>query len=290
MRSPPQIVRLAGRQIAVEDAGPKSGFPVIVHHGGTRHLFPGAVRDAQANGLRLIGYDRPGQGKSDPQPGRVVADCAEDVRAILAHLGISRVGVWGSSGGGPYALATAALLPEAVASVCLFASLGPHGRPGLDFAEGMGDGLRQEVRVFFGEPGRARARFQAQSAEFAPLASSPAWWMGRWGDRAGQDAAYSQEWADYLALVNRDGYANGGEGWWEDWSASFLPWGFDLATIQAPVALWHGLQDSTPPAAHSRWLAEHIPHVTAHFPPGEDHSNVEENNRGAAITWVCDHI
>jgi hypothetical protein len=27
---------------------------------------------------------------SAPQPGRIVADCAEDVRAILTHLGISR--------------------------------------------------------------------------------------------------------------------------------------------------------------------------------------------------------
>ena len=289
MRSP-QLIRLARRQVAIEDAGPESGFPVIVHHGGTRHLFPGAVRDAQASGLRLIGYDRPGQGQSTPQPGRVVADCAQDVQAILAHLGISRAAAWGSSAGGPYALATAALLPQTVASVCLFASLGPYGQPGLDFAAGMGEGFHDDIRVFFEDPRRARAGFRAQSAEFAPLASWPAWWMDRWGDRAGQDDAHSQEWADYLALVNRDGYADGDEGWWEDWSASFLPWGFDLAAIQAPVALWHGLQDTSPPAAHSRWLADHIPHATAHFPPGEDHTNVEENNRSAAIAWVRSHM
>jgi len=42
------------------------------------------VRDARAHGLRLISYDRPGQGMSTPRPGRVVADCAEDVQAILA--------------------------------------------------------------------------------------------------------------------------------------------------------------------------------------------------------------
>ncbi len=64
----------------------------------------------------------------------------------------------------------------------------------------------------------------------------------------------------------------------------------DLATIQAPVALWHGLQDTTPPPAHSRWLADHIPHATAHFPAGQDHTNVEENNRRAAIAWVRSHM
>ena len=290
MRPPPQFVRVADRQVAVEDAGPESGFPVIMHHGGTRHLFPGAVRDAQASGLRLISYDRPGQGMSAPQPGRVVADCAEDVRAILTQLGIPRAATWGSSVGGPYALAAAALLPEAITSVCVFASLGPYGAPGLDFTEGMSEGFREEIRVFFGDRGRARAEFQAQSAEFAALSSSPAWWMDKWGDRAGQDAAHSQEWADYLALVNRDGYAAGDEGWWEDWSATFLPWGFDPATIQASVALWHGLQDTAAPPGHSRWLAAHIPHATAHFPADQDHTNIEENNRSAAIAWVRSHI
>jgi pimeloyl-ACP methyl ester carboxylesterase len=290
VRPPPQLVRVVGRQVAVEDAGPASAFPVIVHHGGTGHLFPAVVRDARAHGLRLISYDRPGQGMSTPRLGRVVADCAEDVQAILAQLGISRAAVWGSSVGGAYALATAALLPEAIASACVFAPLGPYGAPGLDFTQGMSDGFREEMRVFLDDPGRARAEFQGRSAEFARLSSSPGWWMDRWADRAGKDAAHSQEKADYLALVNRDGYAGGDEGWWEDWSASFLPWGFGPAAIQAPVALWHGLRDTAAPPAHSRWLAAHIPHATAHFPADEDHTNIEENNRSAAIAWVRSHM
>jgi len=145
----------------------------------------------------------------------------------------------GVLGRGPYALATAALLPEAITSVCVFASLGPYRAPGLDFTEGMSEGFREEIGVLIDDPGWARADFRTRSAEFARLSSSPAWWMDKWGDRAGKDAAHSQEWADYLALVNRDGYTGGDEGWWEDWSASSLPWGFDIASIQAPVALWH---------------------------------------------------
>jgi pimeloyl-ACP methyl ester carboxylesterase len=182
------------------------------------------------------------------------------------------------------------LLPEAITSVCVFASLAPYEAPGLDFTEGMSEGFREEIRVFSSDPGRARADFRTRSAEFGRLSSSPAWWMDRWGERAGQDAAHSQEVADYLALVNRDGYAGGDEGWWEDWSASFLPWGFDLAAIQAPVALWHGLKDAAVPPAHSRWLAGHIPHATAHFPADQDHTNIEENNRSAAIAWVHSHM
>jgi pimeloyl-ACP methyl ester carboxylesterase len=178
------------------------------------------------------------------------------------------------------------MLPEVITSVCVFAPLAPHGAPGLDFTEGMSDGFREQIRVFIDAPGRARANFRARSAEFARLSSSPAWWMDRWADRAGKDAAHSQEKTDYLALVNRDGYAGGDESWWEDWSASFLPWGFDPASIQSPVALWHGLQDTAALPAHSRWLAARIPH----FPADQDHTDIEENNRSAAIAWVRGHM
>jgi pimeloyl-ACP methyl ester carboxylesterase len=291
MSPAPRIVQLGRRKLAVEDSGPKAGFPILIHHGaGSRHLFPPAVREAKQAGFRLVSYDRPGFGGSTPMPGRVVGDCADDVRAIFADLGISRAAVWGSSAGGPYALATAALLPQTVAAVCLFAPLGPYGEPGLDFADEMGDGFGEEIRVFFEEPARARAEFRTGSAQFAPLASSAQWWMDRWAGRAGTDAAHSQEWADYLALCHRDGFGDSDEGWWEDWSASFQPWGADLSAIKAPVILWHGLQDTSPPPAHSRWIAARIPHVTAHFPAEQDHTNVEENNRAAAFTWTRQHI
>jgi len=61
----------------------------------------------------------------------VIAGCAPDVKAVLSELGISRIAAWGFSGGGPYALATATLLPDAVAAVCVLASLGPYRVPGL---------------------------------------------------------------------------------------------------------------------------------------------------------------
>jgi len=65
------------------------------------------------------------------------------------------------------------------------------------------------------------------------------------------------------------------EGSWEDDNAVCRPWGFDLADIQAPVCIWHGMQDFLP-VAHARWLADRIPNVTTHFPPDEDHTNIEE--------------
>src|SRR6266853_606016 len=87
-----------GRVLAVEDRGDPAGRPVLVHHGSpsSRHsaFYGPYVRDAAERGLRLIGYDRPGFGESSPQPGRTVADCSADVRAICAELGIDRMVTW----------------------------------------------------------------------------------------------------------------------------------------------------------------------------------------------------
>src|SRR5258706_10873499 len=91
---------------------------------------PAAAREARLYGFRLISYDRPGFGGSTPMPDRVIADCCADVEAILGGLGISRIAVRGFSGDGPYALASAALLPDAVAAVCLLAPSGLTARQG----------------------------------------------------------------------------------------------------------------------------------------------------------------
>src|SRR5215472_13645378 len=101
-----------GRTLAVEDAGDPAGRPVLAHNGtpNSRHLYAPWVADAARRGLRLISYDRPGYGGSTPHPGRTVADCAADVRAICEALGIDRLVMWGISGGGPHVLACAALL------------------------------------------------------------------------------------------------------------------------------------------------------------------------------------
>lgn len=161
-----RTVRVSGRKLAVEDPGPDSGFPVIVYNGaGSRHLFPPAVAEAQDQGFRLIGYDRPGCGGSTAMPGRVIADCAADVQAIMTELGITRTAAWGSSGGGPYALAAAAKLPDVVTAVCAFASIGPYGMPDLDFCDGLGgDDYLAEIRAMLAEPEEARAAFHARSA------------------------------------------------------------------------------------------------------------------------------
>ena len=143
---------------------------MLVHNGtpNTRHLFGPAAADAAARGLRLIGYDRPGYGGSTPQPGRTVADCAADVRAICTGLGMDRLAMWGVSGGGPHVLACAALLPHLVTAVASLASPAPVDAEGLDWFEGMGQGNADDIKLQLSDKVAARAKLETSDTPYTP--------------------------------------------------------------------------------------------------------------------------
>lgn len=275
-------------RLAYEDSGPPGGFPVVVCSGspGSRVLDPKIVRTAEKLGLRVIGYDRPGYGGRPPQPGRRTADTAEDLRRLADDLGLTRIALWGPSGGVGHALAGAALLPDLVTAACVFAGFAAYGEPGFDFVAGMSAELAEEVAIFFADPAQAREKFRADAAAMAASLSAPGGWMERWGERAGTDDAHDLETATYLADVCAEALRDGDDGWWEDWVAVLSPWGFDPGDIRVPVRLWHGTEDFVP-VAHGRWLAATVPTMTASFPEGLDHSDIFEFARDEALEWLA---
>ena len=121
------------------------------------------MADATARGLRLVSYDRPGYGDSTPQPGRTMADCADDARVICQALGIDRLAMWGLSGGGPHLLACAALLPDLVAAAACLSSVAPYDAEGLDWYAGLSQDAVAEVRLMFADKAASRAMFERGS-------------------------------------------------------------------------------------------------------------------------------
>ena len=86
------------------------------------------------------------------------------------------------------------------------------------------------------------------------------------------DAAYlTDDFADYVARSFRRSGVQGVVGARDDGLALVAPWGFDLATITVPVAVWQGRQDAMVPFAHGQWLAEHVAGATAHLFEDEGH-------------------
>src|SRR5579862_5117750 len=130
-----------GRVLQVLECAAADGPPVLTLHGspGSRLQFERDVQRAERMGIRLLSYDRPGYGGSSRDEGRSVADCATDIRAIAGALGIERLAVWGISGGGPHAVACAALLGDLVPAVAVLAAAAPWGASGLDYFAGMGE-------------------------------------------------------------------------------------------------------------------------------------------------------
>jgi pimeloyl-ACP methyl ester carboxylesterase len=287
-----RVVRTAdGRTLAVEEAGDRDGRPVLAHLGtpNSRLLYGPNVADAAARGIRLISYDRPGYGGSTPQPGRTVADCADDVRAICAELGIDRLAMWGVSGGGPHVLACAALLPDLVAAAASLASPAPYGADGLDWFVGMGQDNVDDFSLLLADEAAARVKLEKDREEM--LTASPDDLVdGLKTLLSPTDAAVlTGELATYLASSMRDGLAPGGQGWWDDSRAEVSPWGFDLAQISVPVLLLHGRQDMFVPFGHGLWLAAHIPGVEARLLDHDGHLTLIEHRIGEVHAWLSTH-
>ena len=279
-----------GGALHVDVFGEPDGKPVLVHHGspGSRRLFqPDAELASREFGLRLLSYDRPGYGGRPPQPGRRIADAVADVRLVIEALGVDRLGMWGFSGGGPYALACAALLPDLVTGAAVFSTFAPYGAPGLDFCGAWPEEYRREVDLFFTDRATARDHWRRDSEEFYEACSEPGGWMARWGEVAGTDESHGWEVAAHLATEVRDSLANGDEGYWDDWVATLSSWGFEVSTVRVPVRLWHGTRDQNVPVTNGHWLADHIPGIEVEFPDGEDHTDLEHCHRAAAYRWLA---
>jgi len=267
-----------GRQLAVRVSGNPSGHPVIYLHGtpGSRvGPFPRG-RVLYKLGVRLISFDRPGYGGSDRQPGRRVADVAHDVEAIAGQLGLDRFAVVGRSGGGPHALACAALLPGRVTRAGVLVSLAPWEAEGLDWFAGMAESNVRGFTTAASAPellnttlAQAADRIKADPTSLVPTLGAEPPEADR---RVVADPGIRRLLAKNFAEALRESAA----GWIDDSLALCAPWGFDVSDIRGPVLLWHGENDVFSPAAHTRWLAERIPGAELWMGSGAAHFSALE--------------
>ena len=278
--SPVTFIELPdGRLLDIRVSGPKDGTPFVMHHGTPGSLVPfRAVEDAvHRRGLRLVTFSRAGYGGSTRKQGRAVADAAADFAALLDHLGAERCLTLGWSGGGPHALAVAALLPDRVAGATLIAGVGPYGEPDLDFLAGMGqDNLDEFGAALAGPDTLAPALEEAAAALGGASAAELIESMSTLLPDVDRAALKGGDGEDLVANFG-EAVRKGAAGWIDDDLAFTRPWGFDPAEISVPTFLWQGDADLMVPFAHGRWLAERVPGAVAHLLPGEGHISVFVN-------------
>jgi pimeloyl-ACP methyl ester carboxylesterase len=254
-----------GRVLTYDVCGDERGWPVFLLHGTPGSRMGPRPRGSVLYrlGVRLISHDRPGYGGSTRSRGRRVADVAEDVRHVADALGIGHFSVVGRSGGGPHALACAALLPDRVVRTAVLVSLAPADAAGLDWFAGMAESNTQEFRM--ADVDRAtlteRLRLRADRALLNPetfveflVAQMP----DRHPDRPLANAvAFRRLFAQTYVEALKDGPY----GWVDDTVALRADWGFKLEDVRGAARLWHGANDRFAPVDHCHWIASRIPNA-----------------------------
>ncbi len=273
---PSQLVRLPdGRRLAFADYGPRDGAACIVLSGmpGSRltpaWAFPESL--LADHGVRLVGVDRPGYGRSDPNRRMSALGVADDLGVLCEVVGLDRVAVLGISAGAPFAMACAVRLAQRVGSLLLSSPMGPWELPETRA------GMSRRNRRYFTLAHRAPALSRAACWLWARMAL-----VGLRGDRdrllrrlsralppadqqvLAEVAADTQRW-DRFVDDTAEAFRQGGAGVRADLAVASQPWGFQLQEVTVPTWLWHGAADEDVPIAAARRMAQTIPNCHASF-------------------------
>ncbi len=263
----------SGRAVGFADYGPADGSPVLWCHSGPGCRLSPAYTAALASqhGFRMIGIDRPGYGRSPAQPGRTIADWLEDALAVVDHLGIDRFVTVGTSTGGAYALAVAALAADRTDGAVACCSVtdmrfeparNTMSRPhSLDVWEAEDrDAAMAAAIASHGLDGSTII----ESAEGPPLPDA---------DLAMLQHPWGRQWIEALPQM----FAQGVEGYTDDRLADRDGWtSFDVASIRCPVVVLHGSADVIADPIHARHSASIIPGAKLRMVDGLGHFSIED--------------
>ncbi len=269
-------LEIAGLTLRVREAGDPAGRPVLHFHGtpGCRLELAWGDEIVAAAGVRLVTFDRPGYGGSTPAPFGLTS-VARLALAVADELGLDRFATSGLSGGGPFALAVAALAPDRVTAVEVLSGAGPFQHvPGA--LSDLSDIDKQAVALLPHDPEAAAEMFASGFASLEDFPDMEAL-LARFGpvlsDRDKQIVSDPVGGPAFLADVRealRQGRLGGG---WDNvaWVGA---WDIDLNDLKCPVLLRYGAEDRMAPPAHAQWLDEHLSTATLVMRPSEGHFGV----------------
>ena len=150
---------LPGVRIWYRDTGGR-GTPVVLLHAatGSSRVWEYQIPAFAAAGYRVIAYDRRGWGRSVVDPaGAQPGTAADDLRALMSHLGIDRVHLVGTAAGGFVALDYALSFPQQVRSLVVASSIG---------------GVQDDEYLALGRRLRPSPQFDALPPEFREIGPS----------------------------------------------------------------------------------------------------------------------
>ncbi len=274
-------IRLSdGRTLGLMETGCRGG-PAIFHfhgHGSSRLEVRLLAETAGRLGVRLIGFDRPGNGCSGAKPNFRILDWPDDVQEAADQLGIERFAVEGLSAGGIYALACAYKIPHRLTACGLISSTVPSymiAKAGPRWMRTMWWSGKRFPWLFWP---LIRAVLRARGSTQASIET----WILRilpWLGEPDQKLLAIHEIRGVCAQALAEGLRQGWKANLREAMTDFQPWGFKVERIPfKKIFMWHGEQDRIMPAAPARLLAQALPHCIATFYPDEGHISVMANH------------
>jgi pimeloyl-ACP methyl ester carboxylesterase len=258
--------------------GPEDARDLLVFHVGTPGAavrWNGLVRAASAAGMAVAGYSRGGYGRSTRREGRTIADEAAITAAIADRLGHERFFVLGWSGGGPVALACAALRGDRVRACMTLAGVAPRTESGDAWATFHSPEQHREWEdLAKGDMATLLPDFEQAVGFFGRVTTRKLRAIGGPVDERGRVH-------DVVANVDRDlvrsmrrAVSSGYFGFLDDNLAQVRDWGFRVADIRVPVVVRQGALDRLVSIEQGRWLAANIPGARGVFLDDAGHGSV----------------
>ena len=261
---------VGARTVGWTEWGPVDGTPIVFCTGAGMTSAMGFGADVvEALGVRLICVDRPGLGRSAPDPDKDLGSVATDVGSVLGQLGVDRAGAVGFSQGAPFAFALAGT--GRISALAIVAGTDELAHPAMrplvapDMLRFL-DAIAADARAF--------------EASFATQVDAAGLWSLILAMSGPEDRAIYQE-AAFAAAYERtlvDGFAQGPEGYVRDFVLASQRWSTPPEAISVPVTLWYGRRDTSPVHSpdHGQTLASRCPHARLRILEAE----------GASLLWT----
>ena len=283
-----------GRKLDVLISGDMESKVALVCHHGTPSdstLWNDWGGDALINNLRLVSISRPGYAFSDRNPGRSVSDVVEDVIDVLDEIGVEKFLAIGWSGGGPHALACAALLPSRCIAASILAGVGPHGEPDLDSISDMGPENIEHKKVTLQGETALRKWAEVNATPWITITDEElAGALGGLVPEIDVKALNEQGQAKIWASSIRRALNNGIDGYIDDSLLFCKDWGFRTENIKIPVTIWQGDLDLMVPLKHAEWLIKNIPKARSKLQYGHGHISLIAEKKNEIIDDLLSYL
>lgn len=270
-----RLIQSGSDVVEVHVSGPPDAASLLIFHVGTPSAavgYPTLTAAAARRDIRTVIYSRPGYARSTRTPGRTEAEEAQRSAAIADLLGYREFLVAGWSGGGPPALACAALLPDRVEACLTLASPSPRLEVGPSWSEWMKPEDAREYETLAAGGGAGLVpEYEDAAASMGRLTPHRLLSFAGTSDADRRTILGESGVGATVARSARRGVSSGIWGWFDDAFAQAGDWGFRVADIRVPVVVRHGELDTLVDVRHGRWVAETIPNAVAHFLPEAGH-------------------